>query len=59
MKTKNTARYLESFGKYIVKQARTILTKKKKNVTKDLYDSLKFKVENTPKKKLIPANTRI
>jgi len=45
MKTNNTRKYLESFGKYIVKQARTILTKKKKNVTKELYDSLKFKVQ--------------
>ena len=27
MKTKNIERYLESFGKYLVKQARTNLTK--------------------------------
>ena len=42
---KNVERYLDSFGKYVVKQARTNLTKKKKNVNKDLYNSLKFIVE--------------
>jgi len=47
MKTDRTEKYLESFGKYIVKQARTVLTKKKKNVTKDLYNSLKFDVVKT------------
>ena len=45
MNTKNLERYLESFGKYIVKQARTNLTKGKKNVSKDLYNSIKFEVE--------------
>jgi hypothetical protein len=44
MKTDNIERYLESFGKYIVKQARTNLTKAKKNDTKDLYNSISFKV---------------
>lgn len=47
MKTDRTEKYLESFGKYIVKQARTILTKKGKNVTKELYNSLKFEVVQT------------
>ena len=47
MKTDKTKKYLESFGKYIVKQARTILTKKGKNVTKKLYNSLDFKVVET------------
>jgi hypothetical protein len=47
MKTDKTRKYLESFGKYIVKQARTILTKKKKNVTKELYNSLDFEVVKT------------
>ena len=42
MNTENLERYLESFGKYIVKQARTNLTKGKKNVSKDLYNSIKF-----------------
>ena len=44
MKTENIENYLDSFGKYVVKQARTNLTKGKKNVNKDLYDSIKFKV---------------
>ena len=44
MKTKNIERYLESFGKYVVKQSKTILSKKKKNVTKRLYNSIKFEV---------------
>ena len=47
MKAKNLERYLESFGKYIVKQARTKLTKGKKNVSKELYNSIKFEVETT------------
>ena len=33
MNTANIERYLNSFGKYIVKQARTNLTKGKKNFT--------------------------
>lgn len=44
MKTTNIENYLDSFGKYVVKQARTNLTKAKKNVNKDLYNSIKFKV---------------
>tara|TARA_R100001369_G_scaffold47847_1_gene74364 strand:+ start:1456 stop:2001 length:546 start_codon:yes stop_codon:yes gene_type:complete len=36
--------YLDSFGKYVVKQARANLTKAKKNDNKDLYNSIKFKV---------------
>ena len=44
MNTANIERYLNSFGKYIVKQARTNLTKGKKNVSKGLYNSLSFKI---------------
>ena len=44
MKTKNIVKYLNSFGKYIVQQSRSNLTKKKKNASKSLYDSIKFKV---------------
>ena len=40
MKTDNIERYLNSFGKYIVKQSRTNLTKGKKNVSKELYNSI-------------------
>ena len=34
MKTQNIERYLNSFGKYIVQQSRTNLTKGKKNANK-------------------------
>ena len=44
MNTKNIERYLNSFGKYIVQQSRTNLTKGKKNVDKSLYNSITFKV---------------
>ena len=44
MKTDNIEKYLNSFGKYVVKQSRTNLTKGKKNVNKSLYNSIKFKV---------------
>ena len=42
---KNLENYLDSFGRYIVQQSRSNLTKAKKNVNKDLYNSIKFKVE--------------
>jgi len=45
METNNLERYLESFGKYIVKQARTNLTKRGKNSSKELYNSLSYKVQ--------------
>ena len=44
MKTQNIERYLNSFGKYVVQQSRTNLTKGKKNVDKSLYNSINFKV---------------
>ena len=49
MKTQNIERYLNSFGKYIVQQSRTNLTKGSKkygthNVTGKLYKSINFKV---------------
>ena len=46
---KNLERYLNSFGKYVVKQARTNLTKSKKNLTKDLYNSISYKVTKNSK----------
>lgn len=49
MKTDNIERYLNSFGKYIVQQAKTNLTKGKKNVSKDLYNSIRYKLVFTPK----------
>lgn len=36
-----TLNTLQAFNKYVIKQARTNLTKGDKNVTKELYDSLK------------------
>jgi hypothetical protein len=36
--------YLNSLGKYVVKQSRTMLTKAKKNVNNDLYKSISYKV---------------
>lgn len=36
---------LDSFGKYTVKQARTNLTKSKKNDTKSLYNSISYDLE--------------
>ena len=43
-KFKNVEKYLNSFGTYVVKQARSNLTKAKKNVDKKLYNSIKFKI---------------
>ena len=40
----NVENYLNSLGKYVVKQSRTMLTKAKKNVSKDLYNSIKYEV---------------
>tara|TARA_R110002110_G_scaffold143124_1_gene331812 strand:+ start:87 stop:653 length:567 start_codon:yes stop_codon:yes gene_type:complete len=40
----NVENYLHSLGKYVVKQSRTMLTKAKKNVNKDLYNSISYKV---------------
>jgi hypothetical protein len=33
---------LDRFGKYVVQQARANLTRKNKNVSKDLYNSIKW-----------------
>lgn len=45
MELTNLERYLESFGKYVVQQSKSNLTKAKKNVSKDLYNSIKYKIE--------------
>tara|TARA_R110002020_G_scaffold2740_2_gene12855 strand:+ start:432 stop:986 length:555 start_codon:yes stop_codon:yes gene_type:complete len=47
MDTQKLERYLDSFGKYVVQQSRSNLTKGKKNVNKDLYNSIKFEVVST------------
>ena len=44
MKTENLEKYLDSFGKYVVKQSRSNLTKSKKNLSKNLYNSISYKV---------------
>ena len=46
MLKKEQTRVLKKFRDYVIKQSRANLTRKKKNVSKDLYDSLegKFKV---------------
>ena len=36
---------LNTFGKRVIKQSRTNLTKKKKNASKDLYNSLKYNLK--------------
>jgi hypothetical protein len=45
MHLKKTKEELNKFGKYVVQQARTNLTKKKMNVSKDLYNSLSYEVQ--------------
>jgi len=45
MEIKRTQAVLDAFKKFVIKQARTRLTKGKKNVSKDLYNSLKGDVK--------------
>ena len=45
MQLKETQKALRAFGKYVVQQSRTNLTKGKKNVSKELYDSIGFTLE--------------
>jgi len=42
MEFKNTYELLNQFGKYVVQQSRSNLTRQKKNVTNKLYDSITF-----------------
>lgn len=44
----NTKKALEKFGKYLVKESRKNLTRKKKNVSNSLYDSLDYQVKAMP-----------
>ena len=39
---KNLQKELQSFGKYVVQQSRSNLTKQKHNVTRDLYNSIHY-----------------
>ena len=43
-----TLNTLQAFNKYVIQQARTNLTKGNKNVTKELYDSLKATTKVNP-----------
>jgi len=44
----NTEKALERFGRYLVIESRKNLTRKKKNVTNSLYESLDYKVKAMP-----------
>ena len=44
MQLKETREALNNFGKFVVQQARTRLTKGRKNVSKNLYNSLDYKI---------------
>lgn len=41
----NLERVLNKFGKYVVQQARSNLSKKNKNVTSELYNSISYELE--------------
>lgn len=45
MNLKEIKNALNAFGKYVVQQARTNLTKNKKNVSKELYNSISYNLE--------------
>ena len=47
MQLKETREALNNFGKFVVQQARTRLTKGKKNVSKKLYNSLEYNINAT------------
>ena len=47
MQLKETREALNNFGKFVVQQARTRLTKGRKNVSKKLYNSLGYKINAT------------
>ena len=47
MQLKEVKEELNKFGKYVVQQARTRLTKSKKNVSKKLYNSLRYTINET------------
>jgi len=47
MAFKELQKELNRFGKYVVQQSRSNLTKQKKNVNKTLYNSIGYKIEET------------
>jgi|TARA_R100000995_G_C3462034_1_gene113657 hypothetical protein len=44
MELQETRKILNSFAKYVIQQAKSNLTKRKKNVSKSLYNSLDYKI---------------
>ena len=48
MREENTKKAFEKFGKYLVRESRKNLTRKKKNVTNKLYDSLDYDYKIMP-----------
>ena len=48
MQLRETQKVLEAFKDFVIQQARTRLTKNKKNVSKELYNSLKGNVKEMP-----------
>ena len=48
MRLKKTEAALEAFKNFVIQQARSRLTKSKKNVSKELYNSLKGNVKAMP-----------
>ena len=48
MKGENTKKALDRLGKYLVKESRKNLTRKKKNVTNSLYESLDYDLKVMP-----------
>jgi len=48
MQLKETQKVLEAFKDFVIQQARTRLTKNKKNVSKELYNSLRGNVKEMP-----------
>ena len=44
MQLKEVEKILNKFAKYVIQQARTNLTRNKKNSSKKLYDSLEYRI---------------
>jgi len=49
LEKENTRKALEAFKRYVISQSRANLTRKKKNVTKQLYNSLQGIIDSNPK----------
>ena len=49
MNLRRSKQAMNDFAKYVIQQSRSNLTKGKKNVSKDLYNSLKSEINPTQK----------